>query len=168
MFLGLSIIIIGLAGYLVVEANSSDGEFVSMSHAGAQDELFDEHDRVYIGKKLKWTGDELPEINDIRIITDQGQVLSADHSDINIQTYVDETNQTNVIYKYSEENRQIIDSYKSMQNYQLKAPYITLVFEVQLLNSKYQYDLETFEIDYELEGQTEAQQLVLENFIFHR
>lgn len=54
LVVALVVIIGGLASYFVVEANSNDQVFRSISHTGANKELFNNYEEVYIGKEVKW------------------------------------------------------------------------------------------------------------------
>ncbi|TFB18905.1 hypothetical protein E3U55_11575 [Filobacillus milosensis] len=165
--LGLFIVIIGLASYLVVEANGSSGQFISMSHSGVQHDLFEEHEEIYLGKWLKWTGEDSPVIKNVNIYTDDGQLLTENHPEIRINTYVDESLTTGVIYNKAD-HMQLISKYKKAENYQLKSNDIMLVFEIDLLNPTYQFNLDQFEIEFELNGRLKKQQLIMKNFIFHQ
>ncbi len=90
------ITLVGLVGYFVVEAASNEVEFTSVSHAGVQHNLLVEHEYIYIGKEFEWTGEGLPTIEDINILTNEGEVLEADDSDIQIKLWIDESNQTQI------------------------------------------------------------------------
>lgn len=162
------IALVGLVGYFVVEAASDEVEFTSVSHAGVQHSLFVDHDEIYIGKSIKWTGEELPIIEDIKILTKEGEVLEPNNSEIQIDLWVDETNRTQILYgDLNQEQRELISNYQPVEGYQMVEPEMNLIMQVKLINPNYQYHLESFMIEFTQNGKTKTQELPLKNFIFH-
>ncbi|GAA0466933.1 hypothetical protein [Alkalibacillus silvisoli] len=157
----------GTMGYLAVEANSSSGEFLHISHTGAHASLFEDYHDIYIGKQLKWTGDEMPTVQDIEIIKDDGTVLSENDESIHIELFIDPNNETDLYYGFSPEMREVVGEYERINSFDMSEHTTTLVFKVTLRESNYQFDLDYLEINYEVKGSEEMQELPLRNFVFH-
>ncbi|WP_175614544.1 hypothetical protein [Piscibacillus halophilus] len=166
--LGLIVAVIGLVGYFVVEAASEDVEFTSVSHAGVQHSLLVENEYVYIGKNLKWPGEDLPVIHNVSILTKEGEELDSQNDHIQIELLVDDSQQTQILYgELSDEQTEIVANYEKLQDYQMTEPQMTMVMQVKLKNPQYQYHLDSLNIEYTIDGKTRTQQLPLKNFIFH-
>ncbi|WP_027965146.1 hypothetical protein [Halalkalibacillus halophilus] len=161
------IVAVGLTGYFVVEAKDQPGSFERVSHTNAKAALFDKYNDVYIGSKIVWDGDSKPLIRHIEIIKDDGTPLSQENEAIHVELYIDESNETNVLYGYNPQMRQIVGDYHRVNNYELKQPIFTLVLKVSLLQSNYQFDLKELHITYEENGMEKEQTLPLRNFVFH-
>ena len=167
LVVALVVIIGGLASYFVVEANSNDQVFRSISHTGANKELFNNYEEVYIGKEVKWEGGEsFPLIKDIQLIKQDGEELDQSNSSIQINLYIDDTGETNFHYRDTYENKLLKESYVSVQDYQMESDRFTLVFETSLKDQNYQNDLEKLLITYIEQGKEKQAELPLRSFIF--
>ncbi|MFC0014077.1 MULTISPECIES: hypothetical protein [Allobacillus] len=162
------VVIGGLASYFVVEANSDDSVFRSISHTGANKELFNNYEEVYIGKEIKWDGgDSLPLIKDIQLIKQDGEEFDQSNSSIQINLYIDDTGKTNVHYRDTYENKLLKESYQPVQDYQMDSDRFTLVFETSLKDQNYQYHLKKLLITYIDHGKEKQTELPLRSFIFN-
>ncbi|PKR77204.1 hypothetical protein CEY16_10715 [Halalkalibacillus sediminis] len=162
----LIVLAVGVTGYFVVEAQSNQGKFKSMSHVGAYSNLFKEYESVYLGKNIKWTGSDFPVIQNVKIIKSDGSEFE-NNEEISIDLFIDEKRKTNVIYSVNEESKAIIDGYHSVEEYQLNKENVKLVMKITLHDPGYDYDLRGFEINYEVKGKEKSQLLDLDNFIFY-
>ncbi|MDV2581283.1 hypothetical protein [Alkalibacillus haloalkaliphilus] len=157
----------GTAGYFAVEANSESGEFLDISHTGAHASLFEEYHDIYIGKQLRWTGDQMPTVQDINIIKDDGTVLSSGDESIHIELFFDPHNETDLFYGFSPDMREIVGDYERPNDFKLTERTTTIVFKVTLHETNYQFDLDYLQIEYEVNDQEEAQEIPLRSFVFH-
>lgn len=168
LVVGLLVIAGWITSYFVVEANSNNQVFRSISHTGANKELFNNYESVYIGKDIKWDGgDSLPLIKEIALIKNDGEELSqSNRSPLKINLYIDETGDTNLHYRDTYENKMLKDAYLPVNDYQLESDRFTLVMEVSLSDMNYEYDLENIQITYEEQGKEKIAELPLKSFIF--
>ncbi|WP_188207662.1 hypothetical protein [Alkalibacillus aidingensis] len=157
----------GLTGFFVVTANSNSGEFLSITHTGAKAKIFESYEDVYIGKQLRWTGNEMPIIKDIQIVKENGVSLSSASEMIQVDLFIDPSHQTDLFYQSSPEVHQVIEDYVGVEGFKLTEPQMTLVFKVNLEKPNYQFDLEELKIIYEIDRREFEQRLPLRNFILH-
>ncbi|MET3684207.1 hypothetical protein ABID56_002333 [Alkalibacillus flavidus] len=161
------LVVVALMGYFAVDANSNQGEFVNISHTGAHAKLFEEYRDVYIGHTYQWTGDGLPTIEDVQIIKDDGTTLTDNDEDIQMDVYIDPTNETDLYYGFSPKMREAVGAYEQPTNYSMTKPQVTVVFKVTIHKPNYQFDLNNLQIQYNVNGEQERQNVPLKSFVFY-
>ncbi|WP_124220708.1 hypothetical protein [Aquisalibacillus elongatus] len=165
--LGIFAVVLGVAAYFTIEMVGVNSEFTSVSHANVKHDLFEESDRVYIGKDLEWTGSDLPLIKEINVMTNGGKELNPINSQIRVNMFIDETQQINTLFgELNTDEQKLVNQLKPVKDYQLQENDFKLVLEVQLLDPAYQYHLDSLVIHYEIDGKQYKQDLPLKNFIF--
>lgn len=165
----LMIFFIGLFGWLYY-FQFARGEFLLNSYSTFDKEKIEITEPIYLGYKMKWTGNGKPTINEIRLIKNDGSYLEPNDPNVTVVALIEENapgkeNLTEAVTEKEAIEKGLVEDYIPAENYLVNQQEFNMVLKVMINDENYTNNLSAIEIVYTILGKERENQFLYEGFL---
>lgn len=145
------------------------GEFLLNSASTIDNAKIELNEPVYLGYKMKWTGNGKPTIDEIRLIKNDGSYLEPDDPNVTVVALIEENasdkENLDAVTEKEAIEQGLIENLLPAENYLLNQQEFNMVLKVMINDENYTNNLSAIEIVYTILGKERENQFLYEGFL---